>query len=147
MWNCPKSSCHGAFPDTRNPLEASCVKNSPFLRGTRGVVLLRSWVWKDVNGWALEIGISYTYSNPVITGGQKHTHTHCRWWLTAIPLEDAEINKPGCVQETRDQPGPVENRNEDGAPCPTPLLAYQGNNSAMYCQLLVFSNYMMECQG
>jgi hypothetical protein len=53
LWNCPKSSCHGAFPDTRNPL-----------------------VWKDVNGWALEIGISCTYSNPVITGGQKHTQTH-----------------------------------------------------------------------
>jgi hypothetical protein len=76
LWNCPKSSCHGAFPDTRNPLEPSQVKNSPFLRGTRGVVLLSSRVWKDVNGWALEIGISCTYSNPVVTRGQKHTHTH-----------------------------------------------------------------------
>jgi hypothetical protein len=75
LWNCPKSSCHGAFPDTtRNPLEPSRVQNSPFLRGTRGVVLLSSRVWKDVNGWALEIGISCTYSNPVVTGGQKHTH-------------------------------------------------------------------------
>ncbi len=74
LWNCPKSSCHGAFPDTRNPLEPSRVLNSPFLRGTRGVVLLSSRVWKDVNGWALEIGISCTYSNPVVTGGQKHTH-------------------------------------------------------------------------
>jgi hypothetical protein len=55
-------------------------KNSPFLRGTRGVVLLNSWVWKDVNGWALEIGISCTYSNPVVTGGQKHTHTHTYRW-------------------------------------------------------------------
>jgi hypothetical protein len=27
------------------------------------------------NSWALEIGISCTYSSPVITGGQKHTHT------------------------------------------------------------------------
>jgi hypothetical protein len=61
LWNCPKSSCHGAFPDT-------------YLRGTRGVVLLSSRVWKDVNGWALETGISCTYSNPVVTGGQKHTH-------------------------------------------------------------------------
>ncbi len=76
LWNCPKSSCHGAFPDTRNSLEPSCVQNSPFLRGTREVVLLSSWVWKDVNGWALEIGIACTYSNPVVTGGQKHTHTH-----------------------------------------------------------------------
>ncbi len=50
--------------------------NSPILRGTRGIVLLSSWVWKDVNGWALEIGISCTYSNPVVTGGWKHTHTH-----------------------------------------------------------------------
>jgi hypothetical protein len=56
-------------------LEPSLSKNSPFLRGTRGVVLLSSWVWKDVNGWALEMGISCTYSNPVVTGGQKHTHT------------------------------------------------------------------------
>ncbi len=74
LWNCPKSSCHGVFPDTRNPLEPSRVQNSPFLSGTRGVVLLSSRVWKDVNGWALEIGISCTYSNPVVTGGQKHTH-------------------------------------------------------------------------
>ncbi len=50
-------------------------KTAPFLRGTRGVVLLSSRVWKDANGWALEIGISCTYSNPVVTGGQKHTHT------------------------------------------------------------------------
>ncbi len=78
LWNCPKSSCHGAFPDTKNSLEPSLSKNSPFLRGTRGVVLLSSWVWKDVNGRALEIGISCTYSNPVVTGGQNtHTHTHC----------------------------------------------------------------------
>ncbi len=74
LWNCPKSSCHEAFLDIRNPLEPSRVKNSPFLRGTGGVVLLSSRVWKDVNGWALEIGISCTYSNPVVTGGQKHTH-------------------------------------------------------------------------
>jgi hypothetical protein len=46
------------------------------LRGTGGIVLLSSWVWKDANGWALDIGISCTYSNPVITGGWKHTHTH-----------------------------------------------------------------------
>jgi hypothetical protein len=52
----------------------SC-QNSPFLEGTRGIVLLSSRVWKDVNGWALEIGISCTYSNPVVTGGRKHTHT------------------------------------------------------------------------
>ncbi len=76
MWNCPKSSCHGAFPDAMNLLEPSHVQNSPFLRGTRGVVLLSSWVWKDVNGWALEIGISCTYSNTVVTGGQKHTHKY-----------------------------------------------------------------------
>ncbi len=50
--------------------------NSPFLRGTRGIVLLSSRVWKDVNGWALEIGISCNYSNPFITRGRKHTHTH-----------------------------------------------------------------------
>ncbi len=68
----------GAFPDTRNPLEPSRVQNSPFLRGTRGVVLLSSPVWKDVNGWALEIGISCIYSNPVVTGGKKHTHTVCQ---------------------------------------------------------------------
>ena len=38
LWNCPKSSCHGAFLDTRNPLEPSRAHNSPYLRGTRGVV-------------------------------------------------------------------------------------------------------------
>ncbi len=41
------------------------------------VTKLSSQVWKDVNGWALEIGISCTYSNPVVTGGRKHTHTLC----------------------------------------------------------------------
>ncbi len=76
LWNCPKSSCHGTFLDTTNPLEPSHVKNSPFLGGTRGIVLLSSRVWKGVNGWALEIGISCTYSNPVVTRGWKHTHTH-----------------------------------------------------------------------
>ncbi len=75
LWNCPKSTCHRAFLDTMNPVEPSHVKNSPFLGGTRGIVLLSSRVWKDVNGWALEIGISCTYSNPVVTGGRKHTHT------------------------------------------------------------------------
>ncbi len=74
LWNCPKSSCHGAFPNTRNPLEPSRVKNSLFFRGTRRVVLLSSRAWKDINSWALEIGISCTYSNPVVTGGEKHTH-------------------------------------------------------------------------
>ncbi len=75
LWNCPKSSCHGAFPDTRNPLEPSLSITAPTW-GTRGVVLLSSRVWKDVNSCALEIGISCTYSNPVVTEGQKHTHTH-----------------------------------------------------------------------
>jgi hypothetical protein len=28
--------------------------------------------------WYLEIGISCTYSNPVVTGGRKHTHTRGR---------------------------------------------------------------------
>jgi len=54
-----------------------------------------------------------------------------RWWLTAIPLEDAEIKKPGCNREIRVHPGPVENGNGDGAPRPNPLLAYQGNNTAI----------------
>ncbi len=63
-----------------------------------------------------------------------------RQWLMAIPLEDAAIKKPGCVRGTRNQPGLVENRNGDGAPCLTPLLAYQGNNSAMHSQCLVFTN-------
>ncbi len=68
------SSSHGAFPDTRNPLEPSLSITAPTW-GTRGVVLLSTRVWKDVNGWALEIGISCIYSNLVVTGGQKHTHT------------------------------------------------------------------------
>jgi hypothetical protein len=75
LWNCSKSSCLRAFLDTRNPLEPSHVKTA-LSWGTRGIVLLSSQVWKDVNGWALEIGISCTYSNPVVTGGRKHTHTN-----------------------------------------------------------------------
>jgi hypothetical protein len=88
LWNCPKSSCHGTFPDTRNPLEPSLSITAPTW-STRGVVLLSSWVWKDVNGWALEIGISCTYSNPVVTGGQKHTHTHTpqATWMTHPQVE------------------------------------------------------------
>jgi hypothetical protein len=85
LWNFPKSSCHGAFLDTTNPLEPSHVKTAPSQGGTREIVLLSSWVWKNVNGWALEIGISCTYSNPAITGGRKHTHTallsSCASWL------------------------------------------------------------------
>jgi hypothetical protein len=114
LWNCPKSSCHGAFPDTRNLLEPSHVKNSPFLRGTRGVVLLSSWVWKDVNGWALEIGISCTYSNPVVTGGQKHTHTHThthvigKWSALVMPTSSPHSTYPprpatspsSCIEST-----------------------------------------------
>ncbi len=71
----PKNQLPRSLPRYYNPLEPSHVKNSPFLGGTRGIVLLSSRVWKDVNGWALEIGISCTYSNPVIIGGRKHTHT------------------------------------------------------------------------
>jgi hypothetical protein len=56
----------------------------------------------------------------------------------AIPLEDADIKKPGCNRGTRDQPGPVENGNGDGAPCLTPLLVHQGNNSAMHSVVLRF---------
>jgi hypothetical protein len=33
LWNCPKSSCHGAFPDTRNPLEPSRAQKQPLLEG------------------------------------------------------------------------------------------------------------------
>ncbi len=43
LWNCPKSSCHGACLDTRNLLEPSCVKNSPFLRDTREVVPVKNY--------------------------------------------------------------------------------------------------------
>jgi hypothetical protein len=68
--------------------------NSPFLRGTRGIVLLNSWVWKDVNGWALEIGISCTYSNPVVTGGwKKNTHT-LRWLHIDCQLLHTKIRTP-----------------------------------------------------
>ena len=51
-----------------------------------------------------------------------------RWWLTAIPLEDAENKEAWMQPGTRVHPGPVENKNGDGAPCPIPLLVYQGNN-------------------
>jgi hypothetical protein len=50
-----------------------CPKTAPS-RGALEEYLLSSREWKDVNGWALEIGISCTYSNPVVTGGQN-THT------------------------------------------------------------------------
>jgi hypothetical protein len=40
--------------------------------------------------------------------------------------------KPGYDRGTRDQPGPVEKGNGDGAPCLTPLLVYQGNNTAKH---------------
>ncbi len=71
----PKKQLPQSLPRYYKPVETFSCENSPFLRGTRGIVLLSSRVWKDVNGWALEIGISCTYSNPVVTGGRKHTHT------------------------------------------------------------------------
>ncbi len=45
--------------------------------GTRGVVLLSSRVWKDVKRLGTRDWYLMPYSSPVITGGQKHTHTLC----------------------------------------------------------------------
>ncbi len=70
----PKKQLPRSLPRYCKPVGTFSCENSPFWGGTRGIVLLNSRVWKDVNGWALEIGISCTYSNPVVTGGRKHTH-------------------------------------------------------------------------
>ncbi len=69
----PKKQLPWSLPRYYEPIGTFSCENSPFLGGTRGIVLLSSQVWKDVNSWALEIGISCTYSNPVITRGRKHT--------------------------------------------------------------------------
>ncbi len=53
-----------------------------------------------------------------------------QWRWMASLQKMSEIEKSCCSRGTRNQPGPVENRNGDGASCPTLLLAYQGNNSA-----------------
>ncbi len=71
----PKKQLPWSLPRYYKPVGTFSCENSPFLGGTRGIVLLSSRVWKDVNGWALKMGISCTYSNPVVTGGRKHTHT------------------------------------------------------------------------
>ncbi len=72
----PKKQLPRSLPRYYELVGTFSCDNSPFLGGTRGIVLLSSWVWKNVNGWALEIGISCTYSNPIVTGGRKHTHTY-----------------------------------------------------------------------
>ncbi len=71
----PKHSCHGAFPDARNSLEPSLSRTVP-PGGTRGVVLLSSRVWKDVNRLDTRDWNLMPYSSLVITGGQKHTHIY-----------------------------------------------------------------------
>jgi hypothetical protein len=70
----PKKQLPRSLPRYYKPIGTFSCENSSFLGGTRGIVLLSSWVWNDVNGWALEIGISCTYSKPVVTRGRKHTH-------------------------------------------------------------------------
>ncbi len=78
----PKKQLPRSLPRYYEPVGTFSCENSPFLGGTRGIILLSSWVWKDVNGGALEIGISCTYSNPVVTGGRKHTLSsrNCAKW-------------------------------------------------------------------
>ncbi len=72
----PKKAVATSLPRYYEPVGIFSCATAPSW-GTRGIVLLSSWVWKDVNGWALEIGISCTYSNPVVTGGRKHTQLQC----------------------------------------------------------------------
>jgi hypothetical protein len=75
LWNCPPSSCHGVlYPRYYGLVGTFSCKTAP-ARGTRGVVLLSPRVWKGCHCLGTRDGYLMHYSNPFVTGGQKHTHT------------------------------------------------------------------------
>ncbi len=75
--NCPPSSCHGVLhPRYYRLVGTFSCKTAP-ARGTRGVVLLSPRVWKGCHCLGTRDWYLLHYSNPFITGGQKHTHRIC----------------------------------------------------------------------
>ncbi len=75
LWNCPPSSCHGVlYPRYYRLVGTFSCKTAP-ARGTRGVVLLSLRVWKGCHCLGTRDWYLMHYSNPFVTGGQKHTHT------------------------------------------------------------------------
>jgi hypothetical protein len=76
LCNCPPSSCHRVlYPRYYGLIGTFSCKTAP-ARGTRGVVLLSSRVWKGCHCLGTRDWYLMHHSNPFITGGQKHTHTH-----------------------------------------------------------------------
>ncbi len=93
------SSCHGVlYPRYYGLVGTFSCKTAP-ARGTREVVLLSPRVWRGCHclgtrGWYL-----MHYSNPFVTGGQKHTHhiqhiitnAICQW---LIPQQHNKTTPP-----------------------------------------------------
>jgi hypothetical protein len=76
LWNCPPSSCHGVLYPRYYRLVGTFSCNSAPARGTRGVVLLSPKVWKGCHCLGTRDWYLMHYSNPFVTGGQKHTHSN-----------------------------------------------------------------------
>ncbi len=100
LWNCPPSSCHGVlYPRFYRLVVTFSWKNSPLLRGTKGVVLLSPRVWKGCHRLGTRDWYLMHYSNPFVTVGQKHTHTVTSSNLT-LALNSLPTTKNTCAYST-----------------------------------------------
>jgi hypothetical protein len=70
----PTSSCHGVLYLRYYGLVGTFSSKPP--GGSRGVVLPSPRVWKGCQWLSTREWYLMHNSNPSITGGQKHTHTH-----------------------------------------------------------------------
>ncbi len=97
----PTSSCHGVLYPRYYGLVGTFSSKPP--GGYRGVVLLSPRVWKGCQRLGTRDWYLMHYSNPSVTGGQKHTHTHLSFYqsfdgpapipsMATIPLDDIMIS-------------------------------------------------------
>ncbi len=90
MWGCPPAAATESYnQDTTGSLEPS-LASPP--RGSRGVVLLSPRVWKGHQQLGTRDWYLMHYSNPSVTGGQKHTHTHTHWQQMIVGMMELQRN-------------------------------------------------------
>ncbi len=80
------SSCHGVLYPRYYGLVGTFSSKPP--GGSRGVVLLSPRVWKGCQQLSTTDWYLMHYSNPSVTGGQKHTHG---WHIHNCPMDRRDI--------------------------------------------------------
>ncbi len=80
----PTSSCHGILYTRYYRLVGTFSSKPP--GGSRGVVLLSPRIWKGCQRLGTRDWYLMHFSNPSVTEGQKHTHTHTYFVLGGFIL-------------------------------------------------------------